>query len=90
MISTLQDGGILINNPTAVAIHEAKLLWPYAPIQCVVSFGTGRSVPNPSDFKEESVLAKTSSWKNKFLKIVESATDTEGSILKLNMHNVHA
>jgi len=42
-----------------------------------VSFGTGRSVPNSNECKS-SVPANSSSWKNKFMKILDSATDTEG------------
>ncbi|XP_056645439.1 calcium-independent phospholipase A2-gamma-like [Diorhabda sublineata] len=75
-----QDGGILVNNPTAVAIHEAKLLWPTTPIQCVISFGTGRTAPNPvsSSAGDKEEIITNSSWKKKFFAIIDSATDTEG------------
>lgn len=83
-----QDGGVLFNNPTAVAIHEAKLIWPDEDIQCVVSFGTGRN-PNKSRNSDgrkminPEMLSETqetlSSWKTKFLRILDSATDTEAT-----------
>lgn len=67
-----QDGGLMCNNPTAVAIHEAKLLWPNESIQCVVSLGGGRFIPQ---VKEQD--QGFSSLKKKILKVIDSATDTE-------------
>ncbi|XP_038164840.1 calcium-independent phospholipase A2-gamma-like [Cyprinodon tularosa] len=66
-----QDGGLLINNPTALAIHECKCLWPDTPLECVVSLGTGRI----------ETAGKTSatytSLKTKLTNVISSATDTE-------------
>ena len=35
------DGALVANNPTAVALQEAKALYPSVPIEYVVSIGTG-------------------------------------------------
>jgi len=84
------DGGILINNPSAIAIHEAQLLWPNERIQCVVSLGTGKYSP-PQTL--ESMLSSygegqdtgtngssskgATSLKAKITSLIDSATDTE-------------
>ena len=52
----LSDGGLVANNPTAVAFHEAKHIWPeilggdnsISGIDAIVSMGTGRSPVEPS------------------------------------------
>ncbi|ELU02471.1 hypothetical protein CAPTEDRAFT_100304 [Capitella teleta] len=67
-----QDGGLITNNPTAIALHECRLLWPKEKIQCVVSVGTGKYVPGL-----EAQPADSASLKTKVTKIVQSATDTE-------------
>ncbi|XP_011497161.1 PREDICTED: calcium-independent phospholipase A2-gamma-like, partial [Ceratosolen solmsi marchali] len=78
-----QDGGIMVNNPCAVAIHEAKKLWPNNSIQCVISFGTGRTPFSIHD-NSENKIETASSWKDKFYKILDSATDTEAVHIMLN------
>uniref|UniRef100_A0A3Q3VVS8 PNPLA domain-containing protein n=1 Tax=Mola mola TaxID=94237 RepID=A0A3Q3VVS8_MOLML len=66
-----QDGGLLINNPTALAIHECKCLWPNTPLQCVLSLGTGR-------FETAGKNSTTyTSLKAKLTNVISSATDTE-------------
>lgn len=66
-----QDGGLLINNPTALAVHESKCLWPNAPLECVVSLGTGRfENPNKNNVTYTSLRTKLTN-------VISSATDTE-------------
>ncbi|XP_076761775.1 calcium-independent phospholipase A2-gamma [Xylocopa sonorina] len=79
-----QDGGILVNNPCAVALHEAKQLWPNNSIQCVISFGTGRTPNRICENTEQSAEIAISSWKEKFYSILNSATDTEAVHTMLN------
>ncbi|UMM27889.1 hypothetical protein L5515_010974 [Caenorhabditis briggsae] len=65
----LQDGGVYANNPTAIAYHETKLLWPNEPINCVVSVGNGRTVtsvePTPTVF--------STSFQDKLLRIIDKS-----------------
>uniref|UniRef100_A0A0K0ELA3 PNPLA domain-containing protein n=1 Tax=Strongyloides stercoralis TaxID=6248 RepID=A0A0K0ELA3_STRER len=76
-----QDGGVLANNPTAIAIHEAKNLWPNEDIQCVVSIGNGRSV---SEVEFSSCDKYFKMAYNKISKIVDSATDSQATHLCIN------
>jgi predicted acylesterase/phospholipase RssA len=63
------DGGIVASNPTAVAIHEAKALFPNVPIELVVSMGTGA-------FLEQKTPPRIG-WDGIIGQIVNSATDGE-------------
>lgn len=66
-----QDGGLLLNNPSALAIHECKCLWPDVPLECIVSLGTGRY---ESDVRNTVTYT---SLKTKLSNVINSATDTE-------------
>lgn len=63
------DGGIVASNPTAVAIHEARILFPDVPIEMVVSCGTGGFIEEKS--------APRIGWDGIIGQIVQSATDGE-------------
>ncbi|XP_064417628.1 calcium-independent phospholipase A2-gamma [Latimeria chalumnae] len=66
-----QDGGLLINNPSSLALHECKCLWPDTPLQCLVSLGTGRY----ENIGKNNVTY--TSLKAKLTNVISSATDTE-------------
>ena len=44
-----QDGAATANNPAAIALQEALLLWPGLPIDCLVSLGSGALPPAPRE-----------------------------------------
>ncbi|XP_054902415.1 calcium-independent phospholipase A2-gamma-like isoform X2 [Poeciliopsis prolifica] len=67
-----QDGGIIMNNPCTLAVHESRLMWPRTPFQCVLSLGTGRY-----DNVKRSPPTSTSLRAN-INNLIFSATDTEG------------
>uniref|UniRef100_A0A8C0WRE5 PNPLA domain-containing protein n=1 Tax=Castor canadensis TaxID=51338 RepID=A0A8C0WRE5_CASCN len=66
-----KDGGLLLNNPSALAMHECKCLWPDVPLECIVSLGTGRY---ESDVRNTTTYT---SLKTKLSNVINSATDTE-------------
>ncbi|XP_076798061.1 calcium-independent phospholipase A2-gamma isoform X2 [Arvicanthis niloticus] len=66
-----KDGGLLLNNPSALALHECKCIWPDTPLECIVSLGTGRY---ESDVRNTSTYT---SLKTKLSNVISSATDTE-------------
>ena len=69
----LQDGGLLANNPTAIALHEVKHLWPSVENNCIVSIGNGRY--KPAGYF--STKADSISLKQKINRIVGGISCTE-------------
>lgn len=63
------DGGIVASNPAAVAIHEARAIFPDIPIELVVSVGTGSFIERKS--------APRVGWDGIIGQIINSATDGE-------------
>ncbi|KAH9329901.1 hypothetical protein KI387_002009 [Taxus chinensis] len=46
-VNRWQDGAIVANNPTLIAIREAQLLWPDTRIGCLISLGCGNLPTKP-------------------------------------------
>eukprot|EP01082_Thalassiosira_pseudonana_P008259 g7413.t1.1.5e17418a g7413 g7413.t1 contig24:559816-562994(+) len=63
------DGGIVASNPTAVAVHEARSVFPGVPLELIVSVGTGV-------FEEIKVPPRVG-WDGVVAQILDSATDAE-------------
>ncbi|GJQ09293.1 hypothetical protein GpartN1_g1084.t1 [Galdieria partita] len=70
------DGALVANNPTGVAIHETKKLFPNVPLELVVSIGTGRltgsELPEATRRKESNL-----GWNDIITYLINSATSTE-------------
>lgn len=64
------DGALVANNPTAIALQEAKVLYPGIPVELVLSIGTGYYVDTQSDLKSIG-------WDKLINQLVASTTDTE-------------
>lgn len=70
------DGAIVANNPTAVALHESRCMFPGVPIELLVSLGNGLSRAYEMTGSEEEGK-KNMGWGDVFGSIVASATSTE-------------
>jgi len=68
-----QDGGLIANNPSALAVHEARRLWQGAPLECLVSVGTGRADPTVAF----NTTASNIGWMDLARTVISSATGTE-------------
>lgn len=67
----------MANNPTAIAIHEAKQIWPHIENNCVVSIGNGRF--KPAGYA--SSKAQSISLKQKLTRIFSGISDPESKDL---------
>ncbi len=67
--SLLCDGGLLVNNPAALALKEAKKLYPGVPIEALVSVGTGNL--------EHTGERLQMGWNTIFNQLLHSITDTQ-------------
>eukprot|EP00975_Prorocentrum_lima_P018547 3904316-Prorocentrum_lima.AAC.1 len=63
------DGAMMANNPAAVAVHEARRLYPDTPLELLVSVGTGRT--------EVPANLTRWGWDSTLNLLANSATNTE-------------
>ncbi|KOO35354.1 calcium-independent phospholipase a2-gamma-like protein [Chrysochromulina tobinii] len=54
-----RDGALLANNPAALALHEARLLYPDTPIALLASFGTGQFISMERSEREVGSISST-------------------------------
>lgn len=64
------DGALVANNPTAIAVQEAKAIYPDVPIELVLSIGTGYFVNSKDNLKSLG-------WDLLVNQLIASTTDTE-------------
>ncbi len=67
--SLLCDGALLVNNPAALALKEAKKIYPGVPIEALVSIGTGNL--------EHTGERVQMGWNTVLNQILHGATDTQ-------------
>ncbi len=67
--SLLCDGALLVNNPAALALKEAKKLYPGVPIEALVSVGTG-------DLEHTGERVQMG-WNTVLNQLLHGATDTQ-------------
>jgi hypothetical protein len=51
-----QDGAIVANNPSIIALQEAQCLWPGRSIDVLVSVGTGKNTPPRNERRRLKLL----------------------------------
>lgn len=72
------DGAIVANNPTAVALHETKCMYPGVPIELLVSLGNGVTPASEQPLQEDLENEKKNmGWGDVVGSILASATSTE-------------
>jgi calcium-independent phospholipase A2-gamma len=67
------DGGLLANNPTVIALHEARQLWPETRTSSIVSIGNGRF--KPAGYA--SSKASSISLRQKITRVISGMSCTE-------------
>lgn len=53
------DGAIVANNPAAIALAEAALIWPDRHLDCLVSMGTGTQTPRTNNINSVMAWVRT-------------------------------
>jgi len=56
-----QDGAIVANNPSIIALQEAQCLWPGRSIDVLVSVGTGKNTPPRNERRRLKLLMHAAS-----------------------------